>query len=38
MYASLLGISGALDLDVFEQPASRVFLITLLVMKPRVAV
>jgi hypothetical protein len=25
MYVSLLGISGALDLDVFEQPVNRVF-------------
>ena len=31
MYASLLGISGALYLSVFEQPVSRVFFSTLLV-------
>jgi hypothetical protein len=30
MYASLLGISGALYLSVFEQPAIRVFFNTLL--------
>jgi hypothetical protein len=27
MYASLLGISGALHLDVFDQPAGAFFLI-----------
>jgi hypothetical protein len=30
MYVSLLGISGALYLSVFEQPASRVFFSILL--------
>jgi hypothetical protein len=33
MYASLLGISGALYLNVFEEPASRVFFGTLLAQK-----
>jgi len=31
MYASLLGISGAFYLGVFEQPASKAFFSTLLV-------
>jgi len=29
MYASLFGISGALHLDVFDQPATKSFFITL---------
>jgi len=33
MYASLLRISGALYLSVFEQPANRVFFGTLLMDK-----
>jgi hypothetical protein len=32
-YASLLGISGALDLDIFQQPATRVFFSNLIVSK-----
>jgi len=31
MYASFLGISGALHLDIFQQPAQRVFFSNLLV-------
>jgi len=30
MYASLLGMSGALHLDIFDQPAQRVFFSNLL--------
>jgi hypothetical protein len=33
MYASLLRISGALYLGVFEQPVIKVFFITLLVLQ-----
>jgi len=31
MYVSLLGMSGALHLDIFDQPAQRVFFRNLLV-------
>jgi hypothetical protein len=33
LYVSLLGISGALYLSIFQQPASRVFFSILLVSK-----
>ncbi len=33
MYASFLGMSGALHLDIFRQPAHKVFLSNLLVLQ-----